>query len=92
MGYSSDRMIFDLSYAQIDEVRFDGDDMIMLVSGASAENEDNEKKCVIPRLEMRFIGYSFGKIVSIGRKLLRDGKVYENKDKSLYRRDRKSVV
>ena len=41
MGYSSDRMIFDLSYAQIDEVRFDGDDMIMLVSGASAENEDN---------------------------------------------------
>lgn len=37
MGYSSDRMIFDLSYAQIDEVRFDGDDMIMLVSGASAE-------------------------------------------------------
>ena len=34
---------------------------------------------------MRFIGYSFGKIVSIGRKLLRDGKVYENKDKSLYR-------
>lgn len=85
MGYSSDRMIFDLSYAQIDEVRFDGDDMIMLVSGASAENEDNEKKCVIPRLEMRFGGYSFGKIVSIGRKLLRDGKVYENKDKPLYR-------
>lgn len=85
MGYSSDRMIFDMSLAQIDGVRFDGNDMIFTVSGAAAENEENEKKCFIPRLEIRFKDYSFGKIICPGRKLLRDGKVYETKDKPLYR-------